>query len=62
MHEVRSKVKKTSPPPSSVLPPEIIDLYNQSRQRLEFWTNSEVIKLAPKSTAPLTKDNSVVFK
>jgi len=62
MHEVRSKVKKTSPPPSSVLPSQIINLYNQSRQRLEFWTNSEIIKLAPKSTAPLTKDNSVIFK
>lgn len=62
MHEVRSKVKKTSLPPSSVLPPEIIDLYNQSRHRFEFWTNTEVVKLGPKSTAPLTKDNSIIFK
>lgn len=37
MHEVRSKIKKTSPPPESVLPPEIIDIYKQNKNKLEFW-------------------------
>jgi len=42
MHEVRSKVKKTSPPPASILPEEIIDLYKENRTRLEFWKTSDV--------------------
>ncbi len=42
MHEVRSKVKKTSPSPASVLPEEIIDLYKENRTRLEFWKTSDV--------------------
>ena len=62
MHEVRSQVKKTSPPPASVLPPEIIDLYGQSRSRLEFWGTPDIITVTPKVKAPLTKDNSIVFK
>jgi sulfotransferase len=37
MHEVRSKIKKTSPSPESVLPPEIIDIYKQNKNKLEFW-------------------------
>ena len=43
MHEVRSKVKKTSPSPASVLPEEIIDLYKENRTRLEFWKTSDKI-------------------
>ena len=62
MHEVRSQLKKTSPPPASVLPPEIIDLYDQSRSRLEFWGTPDIITVTPKVKAPLTKDNSIVFK
>lgn len=61
MHEVRSKVKKTSLPPSSVLPPEIIDLYDQSKSRLEFWGTPDIITVTPKVKAPLTKDSLIVF-
>lgn len=62
MHEVRPQVKKTSPSPSSVLPPEIIDLYKQNKNRLEFWTTPNVVKFNPKVKAPLTKSNSVILK
>lgn len=62
MHHVRSKVKKTSPPPSSILPEEILDLYNENRNRLEFWGTPDIITVIPKVKAPLTKDNSVIFK
>jgi sulfotransferase len=62
MHEVRSQLKKTAPPPASVLPPEIIDLYDQNRSRLEFWGTPDIITVTPKVKAPLTKDNSIVFK
>ena len=55
MHEVRSELKKTAPPPASVLPPEIIDLYEQNKSSLEFWGTPDVIKLE----APPTKDNKV---
>jgi len=41
MHEVRSKVKKTSPSPASILPEEIIDLYKENRTKLEFWKTSD---------------------
>jgi len=60
MHEVRSELKKTAPPPASVLPPEILDLYEQSKSRLEFWGTPDTIKLeAPKVNAPLTKDKKL---
>jgi sulfotransferase len=62
MHHVRSKVKKTSPSPSSVLPEEIIDLYEQNKRRLEFWGTPDIITVTPKVKAPLTKDNSIIFK
>ena len=62
MHEVRSKVKKTSPSPSSVLPEEILDLYQENKRRLEFWGTPNIIKVTPKVKAPLTKDNSIIFK
>ena len=62
MHEVRSKVKKTAPPPESVLPPEILDLYNENRNRLEFWGTPDIVKVTPKFDAPLTKENSIIFK
>jgi len=62
MHEVRSKVEKTSPSPSSVLPEEILDLYEQNKRRLEFWGTPDIITVTPKVKAPLTKDNSIIFK
>ena len=55
MHEVRSELKKTAPPPASVLPPEIIDLYEQNKSSLEFWGTSDTIKLE----APPTKDKKL---
>ena len=39
MHEVHSKLEKTSSSPESVLPKEILDLYKQNKQSLEFWTS-----------------------
>jgi hypothetical protein len=39
MHEVHSKLEKTSSFPESVLPKEIIDLYEHNKQSLEFWTS-----------------------
>jgi len=62
MHEVRSKVEKTSPSPSSVLPEEILDLYEQNKRRLEFWGTPDIITVTPKVKSPLTKDNSIIFK
>jgi len=59
MHEVRSELKKTAPSPSSVLPPEILDLYNESKSRLEFWGTPDIISLKPQVKSPLTKDNKV---
>ena len=59
MHEVRSELKKTAPPPASVLPPEILDLYNESKSRLEFWGTPNIISVKPQVKAPLTKDNKV---
>ena len=37
MHEVHSKLEKTSPDPNKVLPASIIELYNQNKKTLEFW-------------------------
>jgi sulfotransferase len=39
MHEVHSKLEKTSSSPEFVLPEEIIDLYEQNKQSLEFWNS-----------------------
>ena len=39
MHEVHSKLEKTSNSPESVLPEEILDLYEQNKQSLEFWSS-----------------------
>lgn len=55
MHNVRSVLKKTSESPSSVLPPEILDLYYQSKDRLEFWRTPNVIK----TNSPSIKENKV---
>jgi sulfotransferase len=37
MHEVHSKLEKTSADPSEVLPESIIKLYNDNKKILEFW-------------------------
>jgi len=37
MHEVRSKLEKTSTSPESVLPKEIIALYEENKKQMEFW-------------------------
>ena len=55
MHNVRSVLKKTSESPSSVLPSEILELYYQSKDRLEFWGTPSIIKVQ----APPTKENKV---
>jgi len=62
MHQVRSKVKKTSPPPASILPEEILDLYEQNKRRLEFWGTPDIVTITPKVNAPPTKDNNIIFK
>lgn len=62
MHQVRSEVKKTSSPPASILPEEILDLYEQNKRRLEFWGTPDIVTVTPKVKAPLTKDNTIIFK
>ena len=59
MHEVRSEFKKKSTHPSAILPPSIIELYNNNRQTLEFWSTPEVVSIKPqKVPAPKTKPNN----
>jgi len=60
MHEVRSEIKKESRDPASVLPPEILDIYQQNKRKLEFWRTPDVISIKPK--APLTKENKIIVK
>ncbi len=45
MHEVHSKLEKTSPDPSEVLPESIIKLYNENKKNLEFWNDSGAMKV-----------------
>ena len=52
MHEVRSELKKKSTHPSAILPPSIIELYNQNRQTLEFWSTPEVVSIKPQKVPP----------
>ena len=47
MHEVHSKLEKTSPNPSTILPDSIIELYNNNKKTLEFWDDSGVINTSP---------------
>jgi len=66
MHEVHSKLEKTSSDPSEVLPPSIIELYNNNKQQLEFWDDVNVMKINPNphaqfqnsSKPPQTKPNT----
>jgi len=53
MHEVHSKLEKTSPDPSEVLPQSIIELYNQNKKNLEFWNELEVVAHPSPSTFPI---------
>ena len=62
MHQVRSKVKKTSPSPESILPEEILDIYKQNKRRLEFWGTPDIVTITSKVKAPITKDNTIIFK
>jgi len=52
MHEVHSVLKKTSPPPSTILPQSILEIYEQNRLQLEFWTEPLVTKIQPKKFGP----------
>ncbi|MBM37770.1 MAG: hypothetical protein CMO97_01740 [Woeseia sp.] len=57
MHEVHSKLEKTSSDPDKVLPASIIELYNNNKKTLEFWdtfTSSQPKVVSP----PTTKINS----
>ncbi len=59
MHEVHSKLEKTSSDPSEVLPASIIELYNSNKETIEFW--KEPIKTFSSQTkvvAPQTTGNS----
>jgi len=47
MHEVHSKLEKTSSDPSTVLPASIIELYNSNKKNLEFWTDFKPIHPSP---------------
>ncbi len=61
MHEVHSKLEKTSSDPSNVLPASIIELYNSNKKNLEFWDTSDVMKFSPQPKVvapPTTKVNS----
>ena len=53
MHEIHSKLEKTSPDPKEVLPTSIIELYNGNKETIEFWNSK------PKTgSPPKTKINS----
>ena len=63
MHEVHSKLEKTSPDPSEVLPESIIKLYNNNKKTLEFWNELDVVAHPSPSTfnvgnRPTTKPNT----
>ena len=66
MHEVHSKLEKVSKDPLQVLPPSIIELYNNNKQQLEFWDDVSVMKINPNphaqfensSKPPQTKPNT----
>ena len=61
MHEVHSKLEKTSPDPSEVLPESIIKLYNDNKENLEFWNSEDdsgVINNQPKVINPNIPPNT----
>ena len=59
MHEVHSKLEKTSSDPSEVLPDSIIELYNSNKETLEFWKEPiQTFSTQTKVVAPNTNQNS----
>ena len=59
MHEVYSKLEKTSSDPSTVLPASIIELYNSNKETLEFWKEPiKTFSTQTKVVAPNTNKNS----
>ena len=56
MHEVHSKLEKTSSDPSEVLPSSIIELYNNNKENLEFW--KEPIKTFSTQTQVVTPNTN----
>ena len=59
MHEVHSKLEKTSSDPSEVLPASIIDLYNSNKETLEFWKEPiQTFSTQTQVVAPNTNQNS----
>ena len=58
MHEVHSKLEKTSPDPSEVLPESIIKLYNDNKETLEFWNDVKPMKINPNPHAQFQPQNS----
>ena len=55
MHEVHSKLEKTSPDPLDVLPESIIDLYEKNKKTLEFWDDISTMKIDPINTSSMVK-------
>jgi len=59
MHEVHSKLEKTSSDSSEVLPASIIELYNINKETLEFWKEPiKTFSTQTKVVAPNTNQNS----
>ena len=59
MHEVHSKLEKTSSDPSEILPNSIIELYNSNKETLEFWKEPiKTFSTQTKVVAPQTTGNS----
>ena len=59
MHEVHSKLEKTSSDPSEVLPSSIIELYNSNKETLEFWKEPiKTFSTQTKVVTPNTNQNS----
>ena len=59
MHEVHSKLEKTSSDPSEVLHDSIIELYNSNKETLEFWKEPiKTFSTQTKVVAPNTNQNS----
>ena len=60
MHEVHSKLEKTSSDPSTVLPSSIIELYNSNKKNLEFWNDYQGVSNLSQTQiiAPQTKNEN----
>jgi len=59
MHEVHSKLEKTSSDPLEVLPDSIIELYNSNKETLEFWKEPiKTFSTQTKVVTPQTTGNS----